>query len=310
MLLDLSQFMLIDEEKIPGSGEDSHILQLNSEYGFACALDGCGGSGARKYPEFGGRSGAYLGSRAAADTLVRWFSGNPVIPEGEKVVAAWETCLKASLTHIREQASSGGRITGKMVREFPTTLAGVLVRMPKKGRYLMDLFWAGDSRVYLLDGKGLHQLTRDDLQNSDPLDNLRNDAPMTNVISADARFSIHCSSLICREPGFIFAATDGAFGYLQTPMHFEAVLLSALHEAGSMEEWQEKLRAVLGKAAADDVTLAGILYGFRTFDEVKKYYYPHLKTFWKQYRIAEKYTEQMAEELWQKYRREYEWYPV
>ena len=33
--------MLIDEEKIPGSGEDSHILQLNAEYGFACALDGC-----------------------------------------------------------------------------------------------------------------------------------------------------------------------------------------------------------------------------------------------------------------------------
>ena len=30
MLLDLSQYMLIDEEKIPGSGEDSHILQLNS----------------------------------------------------------------------------------------------------------------------------------------------------------------------------------------------------------------------------------------------------------------------------------------
>ena len=79
----------------------------------------------------------------------------------------------------------------------------------------MDFYWCGDSRGYILDGNGLHQVTVDDVTVTDAMMNLREDAPMTNVASASRPYEIHRKQVQLSEPAVVFAATDGCFGYLR-----------------------------------------------------------------------------------------------
>lgn len=109
---------------------------------------------------------------------------------------------------------------GSMVRKFPTTLA-LAYAEKEEDAIKIHLLWAGDSRVYLLDEKGLAQLTRDDTDVEDAFENLTNDGPMNNVLSSDGNYGINYKSVLLSTPTIVFAATDGCFGYIPTPMEFE-----------------------------------------------------------------------------------------
>ena len=69
------------------------------------------------------------------------------------------------------------------------------------------------------------------------------------------------------EPLIILSATDGCFGYLLTPMHFEYILLDCLTNSSNCKEWSESIHKTLNPISSDDFTI-----GLQIVDEDFSYW--------------------------------------
>ena len=179
-----------------GKGEDSFFFDIDREKGIIGVFDGSGGSGAKVYPFFEGHSGAYVASRVLAEVSRRWLSALPddlkacfVSKEVKKLKRWIDRYLKA----CSELGSGKSMLKGNLMKEFPSTLSLVLIAPWKSNALVTEFIWAGDSRGYILDSSGLHQVTVDDIANTDALENLSEDAPMKNVISASHPYVLNMS---------------------------------------------------------------------------------------------------------------------
>jgi hypothetical protein len=56
-------------------------------------------------------------------------------------------------------------------------------------------------------------------------------------------------------------ATDGCFGYVRTPMHFEYLVLRHLLEARSTEAWSSALQAEIAAVTGDDAAMSTLGVG-------------------------------------------------
>ncbi|HRI80561.1 MAG TPA: hypothetical protein PLR06_13595, partial [Cyclobacteriaceae bacterium] len=171
-------------------------------------------------------------------------------------------------------------------------------------------YWAGDSRCYALTpSRGLMQLTKDDLiSTGDALVNLRDDSPLSNCISLDNDFTVNFRPISNIKSAMVICATDGAFGYLPTPMHFEYYILKTLAEARSIDDWKTNLARILEKYAADDVTF--VLYSFeKDFDTLQNQYRQRLSALHTDIdRIDHAATDKLSAvkaEVWEKYKANY-----
>jgi hypothetical protein len=159
-----------------------------------------------------------------------------------------------------------------MIKVLPTTaaIATMCFQPDPGGAVPVRCLWAGDSRIYVLSPTvGLQQLTTDDLTSGgDPLENLKNDSRMSNCISLETPFILHEYHHHIRPPFLLLAATDGCFGYLPSPMHFEFALLDTLSLASSMIEWKDLLTDLFTRVASDDATMsiASLGLGARGFN--------------------------------------------
>ena len=90
-------------------------------------------------------------------------------------------------------------LKGNLMKEFPSTLSLVLIAPWKSNALVTEFIWAGDSRGYILDSSGLHQVTVDDIANTDALENLSEDAPMKNVISASHPYVLNRRTGACTD---------------------------------------------------------------------------------------------------------------
>jgi len=261
-------------DRVPGKGEDSWCHALNERAGLIGVFDGCGGLGAASYAVAGGHTGAFLASRAAAAATLDWFerycAGGPGDTESlkERVLSALSTCAGAV------RAGAGG-VRGSMVRQLPTTAALWRFESGAQGLEAVCGF-AGDSRAYLLDARGLAQVSADDIASEDAMSNLYHDGAMNNVLSADGRFSIGTAQISLKGPCVLLCATDGCFGYLKSPMEFEHLLLSTLAASGCVDAWQEKLERALDEIAGDDQSLAAVIIGYGSFAALRKAMAPRL----------------------------------
>jgi hypothetical protein len=119
------------------------------------------------------------------------------------------------------------------------------------------VLWAGDSRAYALDASGLHQLSTDDLREvGDALSNLHQDSPVSNAMSADTEFHVNYRRVELEAPFVLLTATDGCFGYVPTPMHFEHLLLETLATTRSAEDWSSALQSEISAVTGDDAAIA------------------------------------------------------
>lgn len=249
------------KEKTLGNGEDAYLYRVNDRAALVGVFDGCGGAGAKRYAGLQGKTGAYAASRIVSGAVGDWFSEGRKKPLKQHVQETLRRCYDA--------VAESSRLVSPMIKIFPTT-AAFAVCSGTANMVTVDCYWAGDSRVYLLNREGLAQLSKDDLTVSDAMENLYDDGVMTNRISASEDFSIHHRRVEMKEPGLVLTATDGCFGYVSTPMEFEYMLLSTLVASRNVEQWQQKLTEQFAQVAGDDFTLCGLALGHGTFEQLKK----------------------------------------
>ena len=261
--------------KVPGQGEDSDpILRDGRELGLVAVFDGMGGSGGTVYrTEDGPRTGAYLASRVARDVAEErmlalldpaWNLDGPAA--ARDLARSIKRALADKLAGLNAPTSG---LRSRLLRALPTTMALLALQRsePRKGRWAGHVFWSGDSRVYIFDpATGAHQLTRDDLRDrGDALLNLRQDSVVSNAMSADTDFVAHHHQVELTVPFLAVAATDGCFGYVRTPIHFEHLVLASLRDSTDTEGWsrllQERIAAITGDDAAMAVLGVGADHG-------------------------------------------------
>ena len=290
-----SIFSVADEMK-PGNGEDCHYYESTDDSFIIAAFDGLGGAGSRKYENYSGKTGAYVASRAICGAVKSWFC-NDNTPQN---LSAY---LHQALSICEKYADKTGRIMGSLGKSFPTTVA-MLTAGIAKNQLDVTCYWAGDSRCYMLDSEGLHQLTEDDLNDEDAMSNLTSDGIMTNVVSASSGFDIHIKNFSVSNPCILFSSTDGCFGYLHSPMEFEYILTNSLIKSRSIYEWKLLLDSIFQEIAGDDYTLCVAICGFKDFSSIQKYFKNRNSLVYNKYIN----TNTDPNILWQEYKSDYSVY--
>ena len=270
--------------KIPDHGEDSDpILRDGPDLGLLAVFDGMGGAGGTVYEtDDGQRSGAYLASRIARDVVEQRML-QLLVPDWNLKGAAAAEDLRRSVEEalqerLAELKAPKSALRSRLLRALPTTMAVIaLQRTHRSGsRWLAHVFWAGDSRAYVVEPGGARQLTTDDLREpSDAMDNLRRDSVVSNAMSADTAFHVNYRRVELDGPFLLLCATDGCFGYLPTPMHFEHLVLAPLATARNVEAWSDAVQREISAVTGDDAAMAVMAVG-ADLPELKGLYAPRV----------------------------------
>lgn len=261
-------------EKMEGHGEDAPPLLVIKDNTFAVGVfDGMGGAGAATCnSEYGENyTKAYVASRMVASSVQSYLESHLGIDS--VLVENMKDVIVQRLRNEQEKypPETKSMLRSKLVREYPTTMAVITLTENEKDMAI-DCFWAGDSHCYLWKRDGFYQISKDDLEeDNDPLENLHNDAAISNCVCADRDFWINHRHIVLKskEPVAILSASDGCFGYYSTPMHFEDVLKSTLGKARDEKDWQEKIEKQIQKVTGDDTSLSLIGVGFNSFGTFK-----------------------------------------
>lgn len=307
--LDIVQ--VINKPAMENLGEDSFYCAKCSQSAIVSVFDGCGGLGARTYDSFQGHSGAYIASRTVSGAVRDWYHENhkKSWKNVQQLADNIDSYIRKAYKICEKYGVERLKIRGSMVRKFPTTLALAYAECDRE-EILIHVLWAGDSRVYLLDKNGLAQLTKDDTDVEDALENLISDGAMTNVLSSDGNYQINCKTIKLTEPGIIFAATDGCFGYIPSPMEFEYVLLKSLVGSSTPERFKKELRTRLSQYAGDDLALGLMSFCYGDFASTRKVFADRLTYIEKKYIEfpGDERNEEQIQHLWDTYKPSYERY--
>lgn len=264
----------LDLPKIENEGEDAPpLLMASSDGRYAIGVfDGMGGAGAEVYQEDNQEhKGAYFASRTVKDIVERFVQDSNAYDNGPEALSnSMKEIIKDGLLKKRESLKgSQSLLVSKMVKTLPTTMAVSFISN-KEDKWRIQVFWAGDSRVYLLTpNTGLSQLTKDDLSiEQDPFQNLYNDSSLNNMVNLSQDFTINYKEYEAKFPCIVLAASDGCFGYLPSPMHFEGLLLETMFASNSIYEWKLMLTEKLKEVACDDCTMS-LISNLTEYDTLK-----------------------------------------
>lgn len=299
-------------DKISGKGEDSYCHSFCDTAGILGVFDGCGGAGAKTHACYSGKSEAYMASRLCAGAVYDGFcEAFPNEESAEKLQEAlFAPVLKQRLSRFAPRLEAGEvQVGGSMVRVLPTTAAIALVRPGEPGFLQVDAFWAGDSRVYVLDSEGLAQLTVDHTSVPDPMENLYEDGLLRNILTAGKKPKLQHTQVRVKLPCLVFAATDGCFGYLSTPMEFESLLLQTLCTSDSAAAWEQSMADRIGGVAGDDHTLMMAAFGYGSFGAIQNQQKTRsemlLKEFVEPIRALALEDRETRRQYWQRYEKNY-----
>lgn len=264
-------------ERRSGKGEDaqpSFLFDPTLGTGMLATYDGTGGSGsALVRTTSSGRelSGAFLAARLARSATEEWFArslddGQPDAPPEQQL---HDTLSLRFVTERDRGLTASEKFAGSLRRELPTTLAASAFHAGN-GRLSVTSLWAGDSRCHVLTPRaGLQQLTVDDSPVTDALEAIITDAPMTNVVSADREFKINRRNFDLAGQSVLISSTDGCFGYVATPAHYEYLLLQGLRTASSPTAWGEAVLSQLDNFTGDDASLVLAAFGWKSFEHLR-----------------------------------------
>ena len=271
-----------NEPKKKDAGEDADplcIVRKDRTWGVLGVFDGMGGAGARKYvhKDTGEEhTAAYWASRIVKSSVEVLLNERPV---GKDPVEYIEENLHNTIVEKLNDAivnfPSASTTMSKMIRKLPTTLALCAFKVDED---FVDIrcYWAGDSRVYLLNKNGVTLLTIDDADapDGDPFSPANMDLAMNNTVCQDREFRINKSLLKLKlekdNPFVLIPCTDGCFGYYRNPIEFESMLRSQLLNSSDEDNWSEKIKkAIIDNIQQDDFSMSIISLGVNSFAELK-----------------------------------------
>ena len=310
--LSLDFILSFCQDKIPGHGEDSYCYSFCDVAGLLGTFDGCGGAGAKKHAYYSGHTEAYMASRFCAgafyDLFRKHFPCKHTASSLVKEVFAPKAVQRLQ-AFTPPKDSSGLQIKGSSVRTLPSTAAVALMQYNNDGSILVNAIWAGDSRVYVMDSKGLAQLTVDDTSVSDPMVNLYQDGVLRNILCSDKPVDLHCKTIRMEEPFVVFSATDGCFGYLSTPMEFEGLILRSLLSTTCAADMEAELAGATAEIAGDDQSLCLAAYGYGSYQALQQSFAARYEYLQKAYLqpVSQLPLEdaQARFQLWETYREDY-----
>ncbi len=308
-------YFTIWTEKIVGKGEDAPptLLTGDDDTFILAVYDGLGGAGSRVYTlpneqgEIWEYSGAYLASRLAKAIVEEFYLTAELT---ENFAEELQIVLQNDFNEYSQQLDNqSSKLKSKLIRLLPTTLAGILAEENSEENLVNAwVFWAGDSRCYIWQKEGLQQLSEDDLTGKpDALANLEQDATISNCVQAGGEFSLHYRAFSFAEPSILITATDGCFGYLPTPMHFEYMLLQTLFKSQSdFEDWQPHLSEAITQVTGDDASLCLWAWGFEDLNAIKNYFSNRhsilYQTYIKPLENPDNQSDNLKNELWEMYK--------
>ena len=252
-----------------------------------------------------------MASRAVSGAVCNWYHDKQMLcwEESEALKDDLDGYIRQVLDICSGYAVEKLKIRGTMVRPLPTTIA--LAYAQAKGKYInIHILWAGDSRVYLLDSCGLAQLTNDDTDIRDAFESLLVDAPMSNVLSADGKYYINHRTITVKEPCILFAATDGCFGYVPSPMEFEHIIVNSIVNSKEPVSFRNNLTERLSAYAGDDLTMGIMSFYYQSYDDTRKAFKERLaflEDHYMRFLISDP-DESKVKQLWEQYRSGYERY--
>ena len=264
--------------KVEGKGEDSDPIAIwDQNWGVLAVFDGLGGAGSTVHHLNGmARTSAYIASRVAMSEInkrlsVPVFEPRLTIPlDISKLRDQLENALRSEAEFL-DTESEPTRLKSKLIKRLPTTMAALFMAPVDETTLECQTVWAGDSRCYSLSSHaGLQQLSKDDIKSGgDALDNLKTDSPLSNYLNADTNFELHSTVTTFTQPLILLTATDGCFGYLLSPAHFEFLLLDTLAQTNNTLQWREEIIKRLKNIAGDDCSMALLALGWSSFDVLK-----------------------------------------
>ena len=310
--LPLKFILTLCHDMIPEHGEDNYCYTFCDDAGLMGAFDGCGGAGARKHKCYCDNTEAYMASRICAGAFYDAFrAAFPCDHSADYLTESlFAPAVEERLAYCAPPKSVNEPVVlGSMVRTLPTTAAVALMRYEKDGTVSVSAIWAGDSRVYILDRDGLHQLTCDDTSVPDPMDTLYEDGVLRNLLSYGKKPKLHCNTVRLQPPFSVLTATDGCFGYLSTPMEFEGLLLETMLNAETPDQWEKGLEYAIGRVSGDDYTLCLSAIGYDNLAQMQTEAAARLET------LRRNYLEQVSRlpvddrqsrvVLWEHYKNDY-----
>jgi serine/threonine protein phosphatase PrpC len=154
------------------------------------------------------------------------------------------------------------KLRSSLIRQFPSTIAGFHTVRSDAITTTTTVFWAGDSRVYVLDREGLHLVTKDHLSGvNDEISGDYTDSVMTNCFNLTDEFYIKNIEIQLSCDCIIIACTDGVFSYYDSPWKFEKMVLSSLFSSPNLKATVNNLYEMIIETAQDDATLCMALFG-------------------------------------------------
>ncbi len=255
-------------------------------------LDGMGGAGAGlakfESPGFSiSTSEALLASRIVRFEVVRALTA-----DSATTCSALANSIRDRLkkTESSLRLAEKTRMRGTMTKRLPTTLVVSQIHDPDPiSGTKIDTWWAGDSRAFLVTPKdGLALLTRDHVRIDDPLEQLRSDPPIENVVNMSTDFYLDEKSIVIKDPFLLMLATDGVFGYLPTPGFLELGLIESLIDSptGAAEHFANFCTTY----AADDVSAVLFIRGFSDDTDMKNLFSSRLGVLRKRYSLLTSMT--------------------
>jgi serine/threonine protein phosphatase PrpC len=263
--------------KMNDEGEDADPVLLANEHGGVIAVfDGLGGAGSTVYSLSGTRrTGAFIASRLAAEifekhVITQRDEHGFYFPNEKMLKRDLLGTFKARIAELDATSTRPTALRGSLLKRLPTTFASLSFDVQLDGLIRCQALWAGDSRCYVLSPeKGMQLASIDDLSSSgDAFDNLISDSPLSNFVNADSSFRLNLNEFSLTAPIVLITASDGCFGYLLSPAHFEDMILDCMFKARDEIEWPRLIRERLA-SASDDCSMAVICVGWRSFWELQ-----------------------------------------
>jgi len=214
----------------------------------------------------GGHRAGEVAARIAVETIVSSVTTSPAIPDHEwpfgfdpslsNASNRLRTAIQLAHMHILETAVTSDQYAG-----MGTTIVAAMLEGDR-----LSVAHAGDSRLYVLAGDHLRQVTRDDswmasMLAQDPAADrghyerhpMRN--ALTNVVGARRRTEVHVVEETLRGGELLVLTTDGVHGVLNDETIEQLLLDVMMNSRDVVREAAEKLvAAALARGSHDNCT--------------------------------------------------------